>query len=82
MAKNEARGLQLAMIIEEEADHMLVQGGTGPMISNILRHYATQIREAPDIGAKITYSMWQKEIKLLKMDLQAALAFVEAKAHH
>lgn len=76
-----ALGLQLALILEDEADHMLVQGGTGPLIANILREYAQQIRKAPDIGAKITYSLVRDEIKKLIMDLQAALGFIEARAH-
>ena len=82
MAKKEPRGLELAMLLEDEADHMLVRGGTGPMISGILRQYVTQIRESPDFGAQITQSMWNREVKALMMDLQASLAFMEARLHH
>lgn len=77
MARKEARGLELAMMIEDEADHMLVAGGTGPMIAQILRQYATQIRQAPDFGSAITESMLNKEVHLLMVDLQAALGFLE-----
>lgn len=81
MPKKEPQGLELAMILEDEADHMLFRGGTGPLIAEILRNYALQIRNAPGYGAAITESMWTKEMKLLMMDLQAALAFVEARRH-
>lgn len=81
MAKKEPRGLELAMYLEDEADHMLITGSTGPMIEGILRQYVTQIREAPDFGAQITQSMWNKEVKALMMDLQASLAFMEARLH-
>lgn len=77
MARKEPRGLELAMMLEDEADHMLVAGSTGPMVFQILRQYATQIREAPDHGAQITESMLNKEVHRLMTDLQAALAFLE-----
>ena len=81
MAKSEPRGLQLAMIIEDVADYILIHGTTGPISADILRSYAQMIRKAPDFGAKITWPMWRKEVKSLMLDLQVALAHVEAKTN-
>lgn len=79
MAKREPRGLELAMMIEDVADYMLIHGTTGPISAKILRDYAQTIRESPDFGANITWPMWKKEIKSLMLDLQVSLAHVEAK---
>lgn len=79
MAKREPRGLELAMMIEGVADYILIHGTTGPISADILRDYAQTIRKAPDFGANITWPMWRKEIKSLMLDLQVALAHIEAK---
>lgn len=76
MGRRDRRGLELAARIEEQADNLLVKGATGPMVADILREYAHQIRSAenPD---RITETMWYGEVKKLMTDLQIAMGFVE-----
>lgn len=66
----------MAARIEEQADYLLVKGSTGPLVANLLREYANQIRTAPNPD-KITETMWYREVDKLTMDLQAAKGFVE-----
>lgn len=65
------------MRLEDLADHLLVQGQTGPMISDVLREYAGQIRRAPDFGRDITAGLVMREMVRLAADLGTAVTLME-----